>query len=291
MNRLNRTNWKRIIAQSLALAALTACAMALTGCAGTLYPQDHMAHVPGLNSPGHDVTTLWITQALLFAGLLGPAITIVTLIALRPYIFPPFYKTRINGVNIELWVSENKYPIMALPDVLVVPVAPDLKMVFGAAKIARDYGAGKAQIEADKVAPLQPGDAFVGAGAKYKWHLTALAVIFDSQKRATAEAITSSLRKALTEAGTHGATSAMIPDMTENLLAQPNWISEAQKLETAQIAARLTLEAALACRSTVETIKIWVYNAANADAYVAVLEKIDAESVVNADGQMVMPTA
>ena len=83
----------------------------------------------------------------------------------------------------------------------------------------------------------------------------------------------------------------MIPDMTENLLAQPNWISEAQKAETAQRAARVTLDAALACRDTVDTIKIWVYDAANADAYVAELEKLDEESVVNADGQIVRPTA
>ena len=291
MNRLNRMNWKRIVAQSAALAALTVCALALSGCAGTLYPQDSIKHLPGLNSPGYDVTSLWVVQFLIFALLLGPAISIVMTIALRPYIFPPFYKTRIDGLNLELWVSENKYPMMAMPDVLVVPVAPDLKMVFGAAKIARDAGAGQIQAEADKVAPLKPGDAFVGKGAKYKWHLTALAVIFDAQKRANPELMAASLRKALTEASAHGADSAMIPDMTENLLAQPNWISDAQKAETAQLAARLTLDAALACRGTVDTIKIWVYDKANADAYVAELEKLDDESVVDAEGHIVSPMA
>ncbi len=291
MDGSNRLNWRRIAAQSLALAALAVCALTLTGCAGTLYPQDHIVHMPGLNSPGYEVTTLWVVQFLLFAALLGPAISIVATIALRPYIFPPYYKLRIDGLNLELWVSENKYPIMALPDVLVAPVAPDLKMVFGAAKIARDAGAGKAQAEADKVAPLQPGDAFVGPGAKYKWHLTALAVIFDAQKRATPELMAASLHKALTEAAAHGADSALIPDMTENLLAQPNWISEAQKSETAQTAARLTIEAALACRGTVDTIKIWVYDKANVDAYVAEMERLDNESVIDAEGHLVSPAA
>ena len=291
---MNRTNWilKCGAARSLALTGIfLACALTLTGCTGTLYPQDHVAQMPGLNAPSYNVTTLWIVQFLLFVAVLGPAITVISVIAFRPYIFPPFYKARLNGVTIEIWVAERKYPLMAFPDALIVPVAPDLKMVFGAAKIIRDYGGGHIQAEADKVAPLQPGDAFVGSGAKYRWSLTALAVIFDAQKRADPEAMAASLQKAMRLTAAQGATSVMLPDMTENLLAQPNWISDAQKAETAQSAARLTLNALLSARTDIETVKIWVFDPANADAYAAELEKMEDESVLNEDGQLSLPAA
>ena len=280
---MKRSDWKKNAARSLALTALAAGAFALTGCKGTLYPQDNLTTLPGMNSPNLSVNWLWVVQFVLFAGLLGPVVTVVQLILLRPYIFSPFYKTGANGMNIEVWVSQRKYPIMAFPDVLIVPTGPDLKMIFGAAKIARLWGAGKAQVEANKVAPLQPGDAFVGPGAKYRWHLTGLAVIFDHQKRTSPELMASSLRKAMTIAAEEGAESAMIADMTENLQTQPNWVTEAQKMETVHQTARLMIDAILACRGTVKTVKIWVFDPANAEVYTEELQKLEDAGFTSAD--------
>ena len=287
---LKRSDWKIIAGRSLALVLLIGCAAALTGCKGTLYPQDNLTTLPGMNSPRLGVTWLWVVQFLLFAGLLGPVVTVVQLILLRPYIFSPYYKTRADGMNIEVWVSQRKYPIMAFPDILIVPTGPDLKMIFGAAKIARLWGAGKAQTEAEKVAPLQPGDAFVGPGAKYRWHLTGLAVIFDNQKRTNPELMGASLRKAMQIAAEEGAESAMVADMTENLQTQPNWTTEAQQAENARQTARLMIESILACYGTVKTVKIWVFEPANADIYVEELEKLEDEGTVSADTRAPRPT-
>src|SRR5205814_981953 len=113
---------------------------------------------------------------------------------------------------------QRKLPFMAAADALIVPVGPDLKMVSGVAKMARDRGADIIQVEANRVAPLKPGDAFVGTGARYRYRYTALAVIFDDSKRTSAEIITQAVVTAVTKLRAMGARSMVIADMTENLL-------------------------------------------------------------------------
>src|ERR1700722_10725330 len=104
------------------------------------------------------------------------------LVFAKPFIRPA-YSVSKNGLNVKLWVAQRKAPFLMTSAIrnqaMLVPVAPDLKMVFGIAKRVRDYGADMVQNEALKAAPLAPGDAFVGSGARYRFSHTVLAVIFD----------------------------------------------------------------------------------------------------------------
>src|SRR5437588_7749984 len=88
------------------------------------------------------------------------------LITMPTFIVLPSYRATLHDLTIELFVSQRKLPLLAAADALIVPVGTDLKMVFGVAKMARDRGADIVQVEANRVAPLKPGDAFVGTGAR-----------------------------------------------------------------------------------------------------------------------------
>ncbi|HEV2474297.1 MAG TPA: hypothetical protein VGS41_16590, partial [Chthonomonadales bacterium] len=95
----------------------------------------------------------------------------------------PALKTEIRGARVQLFAAQRKFPFLMRSDAIVVPTGPDLTMVYGVAKMARDYGADRAAYEARRVAPLPPGEVFVGSGAPYRFRYTALAVIFDELKR------------------------------------------------------------------------------------------------------------
>jgi O-acetyl-ADP-ribose deacetylase (regulator of RNase III) len=208
-----------------------------------------------------------------------------------PTIFlKPTYRTNIQGLNIELWVSQRKLPYFSKSDALIVPVAPDLKMVFGIAKIARDYGANTIQYEANDAAPLAPGQAFIGAGARYRYKYTALAVIFDEFKRTNPPLMAEAIRTAMLQARRKGAESVVIPDMTENLLAQPNWITDEQRRSTAEVVARLTMDAIAVSRGTLSTVRIWVWDPRNKDAFLGELHKLEQEGLA-ARAQGVLPEA
>src|SRR5262249_33236946 len=155
--------------------------------------------------------------------------------SLIPRVVLPKYRAVLDELTIELYISQRKFPALAHADGLVVPVGPDLKMVSGLTKLARDRGADVIQVEANRAAPLEPGDAFVGWGARYRYKYTALAVIFDTSKRTNAEMIKRAVTTAVTKLRAAGAKSVVIADMTENLLAQPNWIAVEQRRKTAAI--------------------------------------------------------
>ena len=191
-----------------------------------------------------------------------------------PIFILPAYRANLHDLSIEVYVSRRKLPFLAGADAIIVPVAPDLKMVFGIAKIVRDYGADIVQHEANKVAPLEAGDAFVGTGAKYRYKYTALAVIFDKAKRPSAEYITQSVVKAVQLLRERGVRSIVFPDMTENLLAQPTWITDEQRRDTAKITARLTIDAILACGSNVKKVKIWCWVPENAEFFIQEIKNL-----------------
>jgi len=186
----------------------------------------------------------------------------------------PSYRATLHDLTIELIVSQRKLPFMAGADALIVPVGPDLKMVFGVAKMARDRGAGRIQFEASKVAPLEPGDAFVGTGARYRYKYTALAVIFDHSKRTSAAIITQAVTTAVDKLRQKGARSVVIADMTENLLAQPNWITPEQRRKTAAITAKIMVDAIVACGNKARTVKIWCSEPDNTQFFVEELKHI-----------------
>ncbi len=191
-----------------------------------------------------------------------------------PTAFWPRKRVVLPDLTIELWVCQRKLPMLLRADAIVVPTAPDLKMVFGIAKMVRDMGADAVQYEANAVAPLEPGDAFVGTGAKFRYKYTALTVIFDESKRTSAAFISESLAAAMRKLREKGARSVVVPDYTENLLTQPNWITTEQRQQTAAITSRLLVDAILTAGSNVKTVRIWVWDPANASYYVAELDRL-----------------
>ncbi len=200
--------------------------------------------------------------------------TLKRLTQLPTFIVLPAYRATLDDLTIELYVSQRKLPFLAGADALIVPVGPDLKMVFGVAKMARDRGADIVQVEANRVAPLKPGDAFVGTGAKYRYKYTALAVIFDDSKRTSAAIITEAVTTAVTKLRIAGARSVVIADMTENLLAQPNWITQEQRRKTAAITAKILVDAIVACGTNARTVKIWCSEPDNAPFFVQELKQL-----------------
>ena len=195
----------------------------------------------------------------------------------RPLI-RPILRTSIGDLKVNLFVAQRKLPFLLgntlfQNNALLVPVAPDMRMVFGIAKRARDWGADVAQHEALKVAPLAAGDAFLATGARYRFRYTVLAVVFDEQKRTSPELIRRAVRRGTQLAGERGVTSLILPDMTENLLAQPNWITDAQRTETAQLTAFTLIDTIKACRGMVKTIHLWCWDPRNADIYLDELKR------------------
>ncbi len=179
----------------------------------------------------------------------------------------PKISAKIANTIIELWIAQRKLPARAKSDAMIVPVAPDLKMIFGVAKRVRDYGGNAAQYEADRVAPLEPGQAFIGPGGRYRFDHTVLAVIFDTYKRTSPELITRAIDSAMQQALRKGAESIILPDMTENLLAQPTWITAEQRLSTADTTAKILIDAITSSSRVVPIVRIWCWDPANAPAY------------------------
>lgn len=248
----------------------------LTGCQGTLY--NDRINLPFLSE---GVYTHYITQFVLF-NLFQMSLVPVVIWVLWSVIFPPYYRMKVGDLKIELWVSKRKYPWMSRSQALIVPVAPDLKMVFGSAKMARDWGANQVQAEAEKVAPLKPGEVFVGSGSRYRWQRTALAVIFDNQKRTNPELLATALQNAMRQLASEDLTSAVLPDLTDNLMTQPNWITDEQRESTARQAARLTLDALVNTATDMRVVRIWCFDPRNADLYIEEMEKWQEEREAHA---------
>jgi len=197
----------------------------------------------------------------------------------------PTKRVALQDLTIELWVSPRKLPLALRADAIIVPVARDLKMVFGVAKMARDMGADFVQHEAAKVAPLQPGDAFIGTGARFRYKYTALAVIFDQNKRTSPAVIGQAIGTALNKLRVLGANSVVFPDMTENLLAQPNWITDEQRHTTAAITARMMVDAIVA-GGLMGTVRIWIWDPRNASLFAEELDRVKKEHRAGQDPQI-----
>ena len=189
----------------------------------------------------------------------------------------PRYRAVLQDLTIEVYAHKHALPLLAQADGVVVAVAPDLKMVFGMSKMVRDRGADTIQQEALKVAPLVPGEAFVGSGAKYRFKHIALAVIFDEFKRPTPEYISKSISNAIRMLREKGAKSVVVADMTENLLAQTNWITDKQREATAELTARIMVEAIIASGGNAKNIKIWCVEPANAKFFINELKRHEQE--------------
>jgi hypothetical protein len=190
-------------------------------------------------------------------------------------------KTIKNGdLTIELWVRERKMPSPG--EAIIVPVAPDLKMAVGIAKWVRDATADDIQRDALAVAPLPPGEAFVGRGGKFRFGLTALAVVMDNNKIPTPAWISDAVSRAIREARQMGAGTILLPDFTEDLLRQPQTITDEQRRESCRPIARAMLEGVIQSGDTMETIRVWVWRKGYEDIYAEEMARI-ADADINAD--------
>jgi hypothetical protein len=184
----------------------------------------------------------------------------------------PLRKVRHGDLTIELWTRERRMP--APGEAIIVPVAPDLKMAVGIAKWVRDVTADEVQREALAVAPLPPGDAFVGRGGKFRFGYTALAVVMDENKIPTPAWIRDGVTQAIREARGQGAGTILLPDFTEDLLRQPQTITDEQRRESCRPIARAMLEGVLGAGDTMETIRVWVWRKGYEDVYAEEMDRI-----------------
>ena len=93
-------------------------------------------------------------------------------------------------------------------------------------------------------------------------------------KRTSAEIISRAVTTAVTKLRAVGAKTVVIADMTENLLAQPNWITDEQRRNTAEIAA-LTMGTALrASKGLLQQVNVWCWDPRNADFYLRELKRL-----------------
>lgn len=184
----------------------------------------------------------------------------------------PIKTVQHGDLTIELWVRQRKMP--APGEAIIVPVGPDLKMVVGIAKWVRDVTADEIQHEALEVAPLPPGDVFVGRGGKFRFGLTALAVVMDSNKIPTAAWISDGVARAIQESRALGAGTILLPDFTEDLLRQPQTIMDEQRRESCRPIARAMLEGVMQAGDTMETVRVWVWHKGYEDVYSEEMDRI-----------------
>lgn len=198
----------------------------------------------------------------------------------------PRKRVRTDDTEIELWVRERKFPGRA--DAIVAPVSPDLKMVTGIAKWVRDSTANRVQAEAESVAPLPPGEAFVsGSAGRYRFKMAALAVVMDDKKQTSPDWIATGLTRALNLAAGRDARTVIVPDFTEDLLRQPTTITDEQRRQTAAPIARAMLDGILAGSAGFETVKIWVWRTVNEDIFVREMESLEAHDTGGRLAQLV----
>lgn len=160
-------------------------------------------------------------------------------------------------------------------DVVIVPVAPDLQMVAGAARMMRGITAGKAQQEALAHAPLPVGEAILVAGAKYRYDKTALAVVMDDQKQWNEETIAAALTRAIAvsaEAGLHRVT---IPDWTPDLMRQPRVQDREIRITEAQIVGRAIACALFGLPDGESRIRLWIPEEAIAAVYRKLVDDVE----------------
>ena len=184
----------------------------------------------------------------------------------------PVKKVIVGETTIELWVRERKFPSRA--EAIVIPAAPDLNMNVGIAKWVKDKTANRLQRDAQRAAPREPGTAFVGSGGKFYFTFAILAVVMDDSKITKPEWIANAITHGILQAQEHDVRTIIIPDMTEDLLRQPQTITEQARLESCGPIARAMLDGILSAPDAMETVKIWVWRSVNLPVFVAEMERL-----------------
>jgi O-acetyl-ADP-ribose deacetylase (regulator of RNase III) len=216
-------------------------------------------------------TPSWAWWFIVFTIM--PSIGALALIFMRDKIGPkPVKKVIVGETTIELWVKERKYPSAA--EAIIVPVAPDLELKVGIAKWVRDKTANRLQRDAERAAPREPGTVFIGAGGKFAFKFAILAVVMDDAKRTSPEWISSAITRGILQAQEHDVRTIILPDMTEDLLRQPNDITDADRNKTCGPIASAMIDGILSAPDAMETVKIWVWRTVNLPVFVAEMERL-----------------
>lgn len=177
----------------------------------------------------------------------------------------PTLVLRGDGSRLELWTGQPRMPTRS--DLVIVPVAPDLKLVAGAAHWVRGVTAGRTQAEADAHAPRDPGDAVLVTGSRGRLPRVALAVVMDERKRYSAEWAIAAVRRAIEASRVDGVASVLIPDWTPDLMRQPRRQDAEFRRHEAEQIAPLVRDVALSLLGEVPVIRVWVPDPALADVY------------------------
>ena len=226
-----------------------------------------------------EVTPLWVWAFAIIGPVGITLLLLLTIVATRSQ-GKPLKRIELDECTIELWARERKLPCNA--GALIVPVASDLKMAAGIAKWAKDKTANAVQYEADSAAPLQPGQAFVGSGAKFSFNLTGLAVVMDDQKRTKPEWIASAIKRAMEVARERDADTCIIADMTNDLLQQPSWPTDEDRRNACLPIARATLDGIIQSNGAMENVVIWVWQKGVEEIYLEELNRLDARLEIGA---------
>jgi len=216
-------------------------------------------------------TPTWVWGFVVITML--PPIALLGLLFLKE-VFGPRASAHIQvgDTSIELWGKPWNRPPSA--EAIIVPVAPDMQLVNGIAKWARDSTANRLQDAAEHAAPLAPGEAFIGPGGKFKFQLTALAVVMDESNQTTADWIERGIVRAMIMAREKEARAIVLPDFTDDMLRQPANISDEQRRETSTLVAKAMIQALLDNPDCMEEVKIWVWRAETRDIFLKEMDRL-----------------
>jgi len=120
---------------------------------------------------------------------------------------------------------------------------------------------------------MDPGEAIIVSGARYRFRNTALAVVMDSQKRYDAGWIRAAVRRSVELAGTGKVRSVMIPDWTDDLVRQPRKVDADLRRRTASFVAATLMDAVRDLDGQVHVVRFWVRDPALVDAYRAQMDQ------------------
>lgn len=104
--------------------------------------------------------------------------------------------------------------------------------------------------------------------------MAALAVVMDDTKRVSTGNIAAGIAKAACLARDHGAKTLALPDMTEDLLRQPRWVTDEQRRETCRAIASAMIEGIARQNGAVPTVRIWVWQSATQSVWIEEFDRV-----------------
>jgi hypothetical protein len=212
---------------------------------------------------------LWVLTIL---GPVGSFVGLGLGFVIMKFMRRPYRAFELSGTTVELYVTQRRFPMGS--GAMIAPTAPDLKMPTGIAKWVRDATANRLAHALESAAPAQPGSAVVGPGARYRFDHGIAAVVMDSSKRTNPSIITTAVANAIRAAGSVGAGTVVVPDLSMDLLQQPRWITEAQRRETCAPIAKAVVQGIVEADGAIDTVRLWIWLPGVEDLYLRELEAV-----------------